>query len=113
VPTHLALGSGAGLTDEELSALADWEQAPCFDETDRLVLRYADSLTRDVAVPDDLWSALAARFSEKEIFELCFSVGTANLVNRVHATFLTDVDAGTSARVDGLGAHVDLPRPRH
>jgi alkylhydroperoxidase family enzyme len=113
VPTHLALGSGAGLTDEELSWLAEWPQASCFDETDRLVLRYADSLTRDVAVPDDLWTALAARFSQQEIFELCFSVGTANLVNRVHATFLTDVDAGTSARVAQLGADVDLPEPRH
>ena len=113
MPTHLALGSGAGLTDEELGALADWEHAPCFDETDRLVLRYADSLTRDVAVPDALWDALSARFSQKEIFELCFSVGTANLVNRVHATFLTDVDAGTSGRVAALDAHVDLPEPRH
>ncbi len=77
------------------------------------MLTYADGLTRDVSVPDALWEALQARFSEKEIFELCFSVGTANLVNRVHATFLTDVDAPTAARVDELGAEVDLPEPRH
>ena len=113
MPTHLALGSSAGLSDEELSWLADWRNAPCFDETDRLVLTYADSLTTAVSVPDDLWDALQGRFSEKEIFELCFSVGTANLVNRVHATFLTDVDAPTAARVDEMGADVDLPEPRH
>jgi alkylhydroperoxidase family enzyme len=77
------------------------------------VLTYADSLTTAVSVPDPLWDALQARFSEKEIFELCFSVGTANLVNRVHATFLTDVDVPTSRRVDEMGAEVDLPEPRH
>lgn len=113
MPTHLALGSSAGLSDEELSWLADWPNAPCFDETDRLVLTYADSLTEQVSVPDALWEALAARFSQKEIFELCMSVGTANLVNRVHATFLTDVDAPTAARVDALGVDVDLPEARH
>jgi alkylhydroperoxidase family enzyme len=77
------------------------------------VLTYADSLTTSVSVPDELWDALAQRFSEKEIFELCFSVGTANLVNRVHATFLTDVDSATAARVEQLDADVDLPEPRH
>lgn len=113
MPTHLALGSSAGLSDEELSWLGDWQAAPVFDATDRLVLRYADCLTQEVRVTDDLWEALAARFSQKEIFELCFSVAVANLVNRVHATFHTDVDERTEARVarlvlpDGI-----VPEPR-
>lgn len=102
MPTHLALGSGAGLSDEELSRLNDWPQAPVFDDTDRLVLRYADELTRDVRVDGDLWQALAARFSRDEIFDLCLSVGLANLVNRVHATFQTDVDERTLERVERL-----------
>ncbi len=102
MPTHLALGSSVGLTDEELSWLSAWQEAPGFDATDRLVLRYADSLTRDVRVDEELWQALAARFSRTEIFELCFSVGLAALINRVHATFETDVDPRTQQRVGSL-----------
>lgn len=90
-----------------MSWLADWQNAPVdvFDGTDRLVLQYADSLTRDVTVDDALWQQLSERFSQAELFELCFSVGLANLINRVHATFHTDVDAHTTGRVDKL----DLP----
>ncbi len=79
-----------------------WPDAAVFDDTDRLVLRYADSMTRDLSCDDALWDALAARFSQPEIFELCFAVGLAALVNRVHATFLTDVDSRTTARVDAM-----------
>jgi alkylhydroperoxidase family enzyme len=116
VPTHLALGASAGLTDDELAWLNHWDEAPpeVFNETDRLVLRYADTLTRTVTVDDALWEALAARFSTTEIFELCFTVGLANLINRVHATFLTDVDTRTLERVERLGLpESNLPEPRY
>ncbi|MEO9255569.1 MAG: hypothetical protein ABI305_08525 [Tepidiformaceae bacterium] len=76
-----------------------------FDEPDRLVLGYADSITRDVRCDDAMWAALSERFSQTEIFELAFTVGLAALVNRVHATFQTDVDERTSDRVDRM----DLP----
>jgi len=67
-----------------------------------------------VTVDDALWSALAARFSTTEIFELCFTVGLANLVNRVHATFLTDVDTRTLERIERLVLpERKLPSPRH
>jgi len=105
VPTHLALGSSVGLSDEELSWLNGWPEAPVFDETDRLVLRYADALTRENRVDDDLYAALAARFPPGELFELCMAVSLSALVNRVHATFLTDVDERTLAHVAQLDLH--------
>ena len=115
MPTHLALGSSVGLADEELSWLNGWQDAPpaLFDATDRLVLRYTDELTRTVTVSDALWQELAARFSTTELFELCFTIGLAGLVNRVHATFHTDVDERTSARVERLNLPDDmLPEAR-
>jgi alkylhydroperoxidase family enzyme len=105
VPTHLALGSSAGLTDEELSWLNGWQEAPVFDDTDRLVLRYADALTRENRVDEALYAALAARFPPRELFELCMAVSLSALVNRAHATFLTDVDERTAQRVAQLDLH--------
>jgi alkylhydroperoxidase family enzyme len=108
------LGSSAGLSDEELAWLNGWQESSLFDETDRLVLHYADSLTRDVTVSDELWDALAAHFSQRQIFELCFAVGLAALVNRIHATFHTDLDEATSNRVDAMELPAEIkPAPRH
>ena len=93
------LGRSVGLTDEEMAAMADWNTVPVFDDTDRVVLRYAEVLTRENRVSDALYADLAARFPREELLELCMSVGLAALVNRVHATFHTDVDDSTRAQV--------------
>ena len=93
------LGRSIGISDEEIGSMADAENSPLFDATDRLVLRYAEVLTRENRVSDDLYAALAARFPREELVELCFAVGLAALINRVHATFQTDVDAKTRASV--------------
>ncbi|HEY7295901.1 MAG TPA: hypothetical protein VH916_12725, partial [Dehalococcoidia bacterium] len=92
----------AGITDEELSWLNGWQEAPVFDETDRLVLRYADLLTRENHVDAELYAALQTRFPSRQLFELCMAISLAALVNRVHATFLTDVDERTAERVSQL-----------
>jgi alkylhydroperoxidase family enzyme len=93
------LGRSVGLSNEEIGWMSEAEASPMFDETDRLVLRYASMLTLENRVPDDLYNALAARFSKDELVELCFTVGLSNLVNRVHATFLTDLDGSTKSTV--------------
>jgi len=109
----LALGSSVGLSDEELSWLNTWPEAPVFDATDRLVLRYADSITRNVTCSDELFAELAARFTQTALFELAMTTGLAALVNRIHATFLTDVDDRTAARVEGMDVPPDIrPKPR-
>ena len=93
------LGRSVGLKDEEMAAMAEWATVPVFDDTDRLVLRYAEVLTRENRVSDALYADLAARFPREELLELCMAVGLAALVNRVHATFHTDVDEETRAQV--------------
>lgn len=77
--------------------MADAGNCATFDETDRLVLRYAEVLTRDNRVDDALYAALAARFSREQLVELCATVGLSAIVNRFHATFRTDVDDDTAA----------------
>ena len=93
------LGRSVGLKDDEMAAMADWATAAVFDDTDRVVLRYAEVLTRENRVSDALYADLAMRFAREELLELCMAVGLAALVNRVHATFHTDVDDSTRAHV--------------
>ena len=82
--------------------MADWETAPLFDAADRLVLRYAEVLTRENRVDDALYAELEARFPREELLELCMTVALAAFVNRVHATFRTDVDDDTRTQVGDL-----------
>jgi alkylhydroperoxidase family enzyme len=63
------LGRSVGLTDEEMAAMSDWDTAPMFDETDRLVLRYAEVLTRENRVSDALYAELEARFPREELVD--------------------------------------------
>ena len=68
-----------GISDEKLVALVDWEGSPLFDETERLVLEYADSMTitgRDVS--EELFARLQAQFGADAIVELTEIVAWEN-----------------------------------
>ena len=65
------MGSEAGIPDEKLLALADWETSPLFTEAERTALAYADAITitgRDVS--DDLFARLRRFWSDDAIVEL-------------------------------------------
>jgi alkylhydroperoxidase family enzyme len=73
------VGSALGISEEKLLALLEWEDSPLFDETERLVLEYADSMTitgRDVS--DELFGRLRQRFDDDTIVELSEIVAWEN-----------------------------------
>lgn len=54
-----------------------------FSEDERLAIRYAIAMTRDVKVPKSLFALLAARFSPTELVELTAAIATYNMVARL------------------------------
>ena len=104
-------GRGAGLRDDQIARLAD-DPPPdeVFDEVERAVVTYARRLTRMQPIDDELYAELIGHFTPAALIELCFVVGSANMVNRFHATFLTDVEAGTRA---ALSTACPVPIPPH
>jgi alkylhydroperoxidase family enzyme len=73
------VGSALGISEEKLLALLDWESSPLFDEAERLVLEYADSMTitgRDVS--DELFARIRAAFDDDAIVELTEIVAWEN-----------------------------------
>jgi hypothetical protein len=46
------LGRSLGLSDDEMAGMVDPEAVPTFDAVDRLVLRYAETSTRSLKIPD-------------------------------------------------------------
>jgi alkylhydroperoxidase family enzyme len=91
VPTHLALGARAGISSEKLANL-DYRTNPAFDAVERVILEYAEVMAHNDKVSDDLYGRLREHLSERELIELMMMVGMSHLVNRFHATFLTELD---------------------
>ena len=54
-----------------------------FTADERLAMRYAAAMTRDIRVPDDLFAEIRKRFKEPEIVELTAAIATYNMVARI------------------------------
>ena len=72
-----------GLSKAESDTLADWETSRFFSARERAALAYADSMTRDIAVPDAVFDALRPHFSERQIVDLTVLIGIYNMHTRV------------------------------
>ena len=104
-----------GLTEDQMRHVAD-EALPdgVYDEAEAAIVRYAQKATRLEAIDDQTYGALARHFSTGQIMDICLTVGLSNMVNRFHATFLTDLDEETMAEVeagDRLAGSCPIPRP--
>jgi len=52
------------------------------DEDDRAVVAYADAMTREIHVPDDVFARIRERFAEREVVELTATIAAYNCVSR-------------------------------
>ena len=86
------LAEAEGLSVAECDALVDWQDSAIFSADERAALAFADSMTRDVAVPDDVFDALRGYFDERRIVELAILIGTYNMQNRVLAALQIDLE---------------------
>jgi len=79
-----------------------------YSDLERAVIEYSRRSTRMEPIDDRLYETLARDLPPPQMIELCFTVGVSNLINRFHATFLTDLDERTAHAV---GPNCPLPVP--
>jgi AhpD family alkylhydroperoxidase len=79
---HAPIALREGVTQAQLDGLADWQGSDLFDARERAVLAYTDAMTRDVRVPDAVFSAVRAAFDDKLLVELTATVAAYNMVSR-------------------------------
>jgi alkylhydroperoxidase family enzyme len=88
------LALAEGLTLAECEALKDWQGSNLFNERDRVVLAYADAMTRDVEVPDAVFEPLREYFDDRRIVELTVLIGTYAMHVRVFEALKLDPERG-------------------
>ena len=79
------LAQKSGIPEETLRSLSNWPISPAFDDLDRLVLEYAEGMTRTpVDVSDELFARLREHFDEKQIVEITMAISLENLFSRTN-----------------------------
>lgn len=87
-----ALALADGLSLAECDALADWKGSPFFGARERAALAYADVMTRDIVVPDDVFAGVARHFDKRQIVELTVLIGSYNMNARVLQALELDLE---------------------
>ena len=95
IDMHTKDARALGETEQRIYALSAWHEAPFYTARERAALAWAESVTRvaDTHVPDDVYAAARAEFSEPEIVALTFALVAINGWNRLCVAFR--VPAGT------------------
>ena len=79
---HAPIALREGVSQAQLDDLNAWESSDKFDPTQRAVLGYTDAMTKGIQVPDAVFAALRAVFTDRLIVELTATVGAYNMVSR-------------------------------
>jgi alkylhydroperoxidase family enzyme len=93
---HVAIGRGAGITDEEITRLTAGPDADGWSEADAVLVRAADELHNDSSLSDQTYAALTARFDEQQMLDIVFTVGQYHLVSMALNSFGVERDDGVT-----------------
>ena len=70
----------SGVTEEQLRELPNFRDSEAFDEDEKLVLEYAEGISRTpVDVTDEVFERLRERFDEPQIVEITYAAAIENL----------------------------------
>ena len=81
---HTADARKAGEDSRRLATVSVWPETPFFTDRERAALAWTEAVTR---VPDDVWQAVRAQFSDAELVDLTLLVCTINTWNRLAISF--------------------------
>lgn len=102
VDMHIKQAKIHGERELRLHHVAIWRESTLFAPRERAALAWTEAVTQLSAqgVPDDVYERVRTQYSEKELSDLTFLVGTINAWNRLNVAFRTV--PGSSDKAFGL-----------
>jgi alkylhydroperoxidase family enzyme len=79
---HVPFALKEGVSRAAIDALRANRATNDLDEGDRAVVAYTDAMTREVHVPDDVFTRIRERFAERDVVELTATIAPYNCVSR-------------------------------
>jgi alkylhydroperoxidase family enzyme len=89
---HIPFALKEGFSQEQINALRNWQRSDLFDERQRAALAYADSMTKEIHVPDAVFAGVREYFNSRELVELTTAIAGYNLVSRFLEALQVDPD---------------------
>lgn len=95
---HIPLALAAGVTQEEIDALKNWEQSGLFSAQDKSAIRLAQEITQGPSASAECMNELKQHFSEEQVVELTLTASFYVCVGR----FLKSMDVPLEADFEHL-----------
>ena len=89
---HAVLAGDAGLSVDEVAAVANGPDAGEWSPLERALLRAVDELVATATITDATWSALRAELDTQQLMDLVFTVGAYETVAMAFKTFAVELD---------------------
>jgi AhpD family alkylhydroperoxidase len=101
VDTHVRAARARGESDQRISLLPVWRDAPCYSDRERAALRWCEELTLigETHASDAAYAEAAEAFSEEELVALTYVIVSINGFNRLAVAFRQPVDAPSVAQL--------------
>lgn len=77
---HDEIARRVGMSEDEIVRVTNGAEAPGWAADDALLLRTADELHEKARITDVTWAALAERYNEPQLIEICMLIGQYHLV---------------------------------
>ena len=89
IDMHVKESRHDGLSEQWINLMSAWEESPIYDEKERALLTWVDSVTRvaETHVPDSAYETLKAHFTEEEMTKITVAIGAINVWNRLCVGF--------------------------
>lgn len=121
IDMHWKDARAAGESEQRLYGLDAWREAPYYTERERAALEWTEALTNvtDGQLSDQVYDAVRAHFSERELVDLTWGIAAINAWNRVSIAFRSEAGsyrpraaAGTASREEAGAADGTHPVSR-
>jgi alkylhydroperoxidase family enzyme len=97
---HVPIGKATGVSDDQIAALERGDTgADCFDDVDRLVLRFTAEVVEQVKASDAVFADMRRRFAPQEIVELILAIGFYMTIARLLETTEVDPDPAAGTKI--------------
>jgi len=94
---HVAIGTEAGVTNDQINELSTWATSKKFSAIERAVLQYTDEVTLNVKVSDSTFANLKRFFDDPAIVKLTATIGYYGMVCRVLVALQIELEPGEKA----------------
>ena len=85
VDAHSVDLADGGTDPRRIFSVRTWRESSFYSERERAAFALTEAITvlSDEGVPDEVWDAAAAVFSEKELTDIVLAIATINVWNRI------------------------------